>query len=106
MRLYHGFVQIWESLFGTATGLPIIPIFINCAAPPPPSFRRARQLGEAVGRFALQSGKRVLLAASGGLSHDPPIHSFWNRRKRSPRDCSMCKVQPPRSGPRARSAPR
>ena len=99
MRLDHGFVQIWESLFGTATGLPIIPIFINCAAPPLPSFRRARQLGEAVGRFALQSGKRVLLATSGGLSHDPPIPSFW----KSPPEVASRLLDPqnPTAGERA-----
>ena len=72
MQVDHGFVQLWEQLFGSATVLPIVPIFVNCAAPPLPSFRRARELGEAVGRFAESSGKRVLIAASGGLSHDPP----------------------------------
>jgi 2,3-dihydroxyphenylpropionate 1,2-dioxygenase len=73
MRLDHGFVQIWENLFGTFDGLSLIPVFINCAAPPLCSFSRARLLGEAVGRFALSTGRRVLIAASGGLSHDPPV---------------------------------
>ena len=73
MHVDHGFVQIWEKMFGRFDAYPIVPIFVNCAAPPLPSFRRARLLGEAVGRFARASGKRVLFAASGGLSHDPPI---------------------------------
>lgn len=73
MRVDHGFVQIWEKLFGSASRLPIVPIFVNCAAPPLTTFRRARLLGEAVGRYALATGKRVVIAASGGLSHDPPV---------------------------------
>jgi 2,3-dihydroxyphenylpropionate 1,2-dioxygenase len=74
MQVDHGFVQIWEEMFGTGARYPapVIPIFINCAAPPLISYRRARLLGEAVGRWAIASGKRVLFAASGGLSHDPP----------------------------------
>ncbi len=72
MRIDHGFVQFWESTIGDAGNLPIIPIFVNCAAPPLPTMRRARMLGEAVGRFASGLGKRVLIVASGGLSHDPP----------------------------------
>lgn len=72
MRVDHGFIQFWESTIGDASSLPIIPIFVNCAAPPLPTMRRARMLGEAVGRFAMNSGRRVLIVASGGLSHDPP----------------------------------
>lgn len=72
MKVDHGFVQFWESTVGDASSLPMIPIFVNCAAPPLPTMRRARLLGEAVGRFALGLGKRVLIVASGGLSHDPP----------------------------------
>lgn len=73
MRVDHGFVQVWEKLFGSTAGLPILPVFVNCAAPPLPTAKRARQLGDAVGRFALASGRKVLIVASGGLSHDPPI---------------------------------
>jgi len=73
MPVDHGFVQIWEMMFGRFDALPIVPIFVNCAAPPLPSYRRARRLGEAVGAFAARSGQRVLIACSGGLSHDPPV---------------------------------
>nr|WP_284507221.1 3-carboxyethylcatechol 2,3-dioxygenase [Caballeronia sp. ATUFL_M2_KS44] len=76
MEVDHGFVQIWERMFGNFNRFPTIPIFINCAAPPLPTFKRARLLGEAVGRWALASGKRVLISASGGLSHDPPTPSI------------------------------
>lgn len=73
MMLDHGFVQIWEAAFGRYDPYPIVPIFINSVAPPLPTYRRARMLGEAVGRCVAASGKRVLFAASGGLSHDPPV---------------------------------
>jgi 2,3-dihydroxyphenylpropionate 1,2-dioxygenase len=67
---------MWEAVLGDFTSIPILPIFVNAAAPPVPTYRRARQLGESVGRFAARSGKRVLFAASGGLSHDPPLPSI------------------------------
>jgi 2,3-dihydroxyphenylpropionate 1,2-dioxygenase len=73
MPVDHGFVQMWEAMLGDFRSVPILPIFVNAAAPPLPTYRRARQLGESVGRFAMRSGKKVLLAASGGLSHDPPL---------------------------------
>jgi 2,3-dihydroxyphenylpropionate 1,2-dioxygenase len=73
MSVDHGFTQILELMFGSLTTYPVIPVMINCAAPPLPTFRRARLLGEALGRFARGSGLRVLFVGSGGLSHDPPI---------------------------------
>jgi 2,3-dihydroxyphenylpropionate 1,2-dioxygenase len=76
MPVDHGFVQMWEAMFGNFRSVPLLPIFVNAVAPPVPTYRRARQLGESVGRFAAQSGKRILIAASGGLSHDPPVPSI------------------------------
>ena len=73
MTVDHGFVQIWEAMFGTVTFCTVVPVFINCIADPIPFYRRARLLGEAVGRFAKGLNKRVLFAASGGLSHDPVV---------------------------------
>ena len=76
MVVDHGFLQIWQEMFGHLVHLPLVPIFINCIALPLPSYRRIRLLGESVGRFAVQSGDRVLIVASGGLSHDPPVPSL------------------------------
>src|SRR5882757_7445671 len=76
MPVDHGFVQMWEAMLGDFGSVPLVPIFVNGAAPPLPTYRRARLLGESVGRFAVQTGKRILLAASGGLSHDPPLPSL------------------------------
>ena len=73
MVVDHGVTQIWEEMFGSVQAFPIVPIFVNAIAPPLPSYRRARMLGGAVGRHVADTGLKVLFAASGGLSHDPPI---------------------------------
>lgn len=57
------------------TGLntyPVLPIVVDCVAPPMPSFKRTRLLGEAVGSYFSRRDERVLFIGSGGLSHDPP----------------------------------
>ncbi len=73
MLVDHGFTQFWQITVGSAERYPIVPIFLNCAAPPLPAFSRVRALGEAIGRYAAGLGKRVLFVGSGGLSHDPPL---------------------------------
>ncbi|MDY0023281.1 3-carboxyethylcatechol 2,3-dioxygenase [Arenimonas caeni] len=73
MQVDHGFAQPLELLLGGLERCPVIPVFINAVATPLPSFQRARLLGEAIGRFARSLDKRVLLLASGGLSHQPPV---------------------------------
>ncbi len=69
----HGFTQPLNLLTGSLTRYPVIPIFINAAAPPLPTCERTALLGAAVGRFCSRLDRRVLLVASGGLSHDPPF---------------------------------
>jgi len=76
MEVDHGFAQAVELIFSGAKLPNVIPIFVNCAAAPRPTFARARVLGEAIGRWALTRAERVYLIASGGLSHDPPIASL------------------------------
>lgn len=73
MQVDHGFAQPLELLLGGLDRYPTIPIFINCVAKPLPTFKRVRALGEAIGKFARASNKRVLLLGSGGLSHQPPV---------------------------------
>jgi len=73
MTLDHGFMQMWDCMFDRIDRYPLLPIFVNGAAAPLPKYKRVRLLGRAVGEFARSSGKRVLFAASGGLSHDPPV---------------------------------
>jgi len=73
MKVDHGFTQLLELMLGRIDAYPVIPVMINCAAPPRPAFQRVRLLGEAVGHFARAYGQRVLFVGSGGLSHDPPM---------------------------------
>jgi 2,3-dihydroxyphenylpropionate 1,2-dioxygenase len=73
MKVDHGFTEPLRDIFGSLATPPIVPIFINSVAPPFASCRRARALGEAVGRFARGLGKRALMIGSGGLSHEPPV---------------------------------
>lgn len=78
MQVDHAFAQPLQLLTGSLTKYPVIPLFINSAAPPRPSFRRVRALGEALGRYAKSLDKKVLMIGSGGLSHDPPVPLIKN----------------------------
>lgn len=73
MEVDHGAVQPLQKLFGDATAVPVIPIFINSVATPLGPLRRSRDLGSAVGTFLAGLDQRVLVVGSGGLSHDPPV---------------------------------
>lgn len=77
MVLDHGGAQPLEILFGALDAKPVIPIFVNGVARPFVSTARVRKLGEAVGAWAKKYGedndKKILMIASGGLSHDPPL---------------------------------
>jgi len=73
MEVDHGVTQLLTQIFDWAALPPLLPVFINCAAAPRPSLARAVALGAALGAFCAQLPLRVLIAASGGLSHDPPI---------------------------------
>lgn len=73
MDVDHGTVQPLQRLLGSATALPVVPIFVNSVAAPLGPLRRAKALGAAVGAHLSSLGKRVLVIGSGGLSHDPPV---------------------------------
>ena len=51
--------------------ISVIPIMINCVAPPLPSWKRCRDLGAAVGQglASLARERRVMILGSGGLAH-------------------------------------
>lgn len=71
MTVDHGFSQPLKLLAGRIDRYPTIPILINTTCRPLSSFKRVRQLGEALGGFAAGLGIRVAFIASGGLSHHP-----------------------------------
>ncbi len=52
-------------------GVPVVPVYTNCAAPPLPAPRRCHEVGAFVGRFARSHAgpERIALVASGGISH-------------------------------------
>jgi 2,3-dihydroxyphenylpropionate 1,2-dioxygenase len=70
MVVDHGFSGILHHMLGAVDAKPVVPIFVNALSHPRPKFKRCRQLGDAIGRFAAGLGKRVAFLGSGGLSHD------------------------------------
>jgi 2,3-dihydroxyphenylpropionate 1,2-dioxygenase len=66
----HGVVQSYEMLCGGARP-PLVALLLNTAAPPLPGLRRCVALGSALGAAIRESAfpGRVLVVASGGLSH-------------------------------------
>ncbi len=64
----HGVVQSYEMV---AAGIPIVPLVVNTAAPPLPRLDRCVALGSALGEAVRNADfpGRVLVVASGGLSH-------------------------------------
>jgi 2,3-dihydroxyphenylpropionate 1,2-dioxygenase len=77
----HGIVQSYDMVRGCAD-LPMVPLVVNTAAPPLPSMPRCAALGRSLGAAvrAADAG-RVLVVASGGLSHWLPSND--------PRDASV-----------------
>jgi 2,3-dihydroxyphenylpropionate 1,2-dioxygenase len=66
----HGVVQSYDMVSG-GTDIPLVPLVVNTAAPPLPSMERCVLLGTALGSAIRRSefAGRVLVVASGGLSH-------------------------------------
>ncbi|BFG73427.1 3-carboxyethylcatechol 2,3-dioxygenase [Paraburkholderia terrae] len=73
MQVDHGCAQALDVLTGGIDRYSVVPVFINSVAPPMASCRRARLLGDAIGRFIARMDRRVLLIGSGGISHEPPV---------------------------------
>ncbi|MCX7543292.1 3-carboxyethylcatechol 2,3-dioxygenase [Corynebacterium sp. P5848] len=73
MEIDHGAVQPLEVLWNDIAAKPTIPIYVNGVARPFVPMRRVRRMGQAVGEFLAGRDERILLIASGGLSHDPPV---------------------------------
>lgn len=69
----HGITQSLQYLVPDLD-IPIVPVVINMFAPPLMKLKRARDLGASIGRAVAADGehKRVLVVASGGLSHRLP----------------------------------
>jgi 2,3-dihydroxyphenylpropionate 1,2-dioxygenase len=72
MKVDHGITIPLYKLTGSLARYDVLPVFINCAADPRPSFKRIRAFGAAIGAFLAKQDLKVTLVGSGGLSHDPP----------------------------------
>ena len=81
MAVDHGTTIPLKLLAGSATRYAVLPIVMNCAADPRPTFQRIRELGAAVGAHLKTLGKRVIIIGSGGLSHDPPTPRIGKRAR-------------------------
>jgi 2,3-dihydroxyphenylpropionate 1,2-dioxygenase len=85
----HGVVQSNEMTTG-GIAIPLVPLVVNTAAPPLPDLGRCVELGRALGEAIRRSPgpARVLVVASGGLSHwlpsnDPRDPSVFGERRDS-----------------------
>jgi aromatic ring-opening dioxygenase catalytic subunit (LigB family) len=60
------------------SGVPVVPMFVNAVHPPAPSPARCYAFGQALRRVIDRdlADKRIVLAASGGLSHFSPSHPW------------------------------
>ena len=60
------------------SGIPVIPLFVNAVHPPALSAARCYAFGQALARVVQKdiSDKRIVLCASGGLSHFSPSHPW------------------------------
>jgi 2,3-dihydroxyphenylpropionate 1,2-dioxygenase len=72
MKVDHGITIPLFKLTGALARYNVLPIFVNCAADPRPSFKRVRTFGNAIGEFLADKNMRITFIGSGGLSHDPP----------------------------------
>jgi aromatic ring-opening dioxygenase catalytic subunit (LigB family) len=60
------------------SGVPVVPVFINAVHPPAPTAARCYAFGQALGRVIERElgEERIVLCASGGLSHFSPSHPW------------------------------
>jgi hypothetical protein len=74
LPLDHAFIGPLHNILGGA-GLPIVPLFQNCVAPPLPPLARYLALGAAIADVLahIEPGLRVALLGTGGLSHEVPL---------------------------------
>jgi aromatic ring-opening dioxygenase catalytic subunit (LigB family) len=60
------------------SGIPVVPVFVNAVHPPAPSAARCYAFGQAIRKVIERdlAGQRIVLCASGGLSHFSPSHPW------------------------------
>jgi 2,3-dihydroxyphenylpropionate 1,2-dioxygenase len=68
--LGHSFAAVFEWIL-EGRDIPVVPIFLNTYLPPLPTPRRCEKLGKALANIIAGRPERVVLVASGGMSHYP-----------------------------------
>jgi aromatic ring-opening dioxygenase catalytic subunit (LigB family) len=68
--LGHSFAAVYEWIIA-GRDIPVVPIFINTYLPPLPTPKRCAALGKAMAAILAGRPERVVLIASGGMSHYP-----------------------------------
>ena len=58
------------------SGAPVVPVFVNAVHPPAPTPARCYAFGQALRRVVDRLGQKIILCASGGLSHFSPSHPW------------------------------
>src|SRR3546814_17270682 len=79
-------------VIGEDTPIPIVPIVVNCFAPPLPCLSRVVAVGHALrdAIAALGTDKRVAIVTTGGLSHRLPFPDWRRPRSEERRDGKEC----------------
>ncbi|MDB5839675.1 MAG: extradiol ring-cleavage dioxygenase [Herminiimonas sp.] len=70
--LDHG-LMVPLHLLAPQNNVPVIPLIMNCLAPPLAPLDRCYRLGQALGRAIAQRPERIGILATGGLSHWPAM---------------------------------
>lgn len=76
----HGISHAFQWVIGEETPVPIVPVVVNCFAPPLPTLTRVVEVGRALRRAidGNRSAERIAIIATGGLSHALPFPD-WRR---------------------------
>lgn len=68
--LGHSFAAVYEWIIADRD-IPVVPIFLNTYLPPLPTPKRCEKLGREIARIVAGRPERVVIIASGGMSHYP-----------------------------------
>ena len=68
LTIDHGITHAVQYMLSDVPA-PIVPVLVNAFAPPLPRLARCAAFGRALGRALAATDRRVVLIASGGLSH-------------------------------------
>lgn len=73
LQVDHGITHAIQ--YVVPEGTPVLPVIVNCFAPPLPTLDRCAELGTAIADLVEQDGRdlRVGVVGSGGLSHQLPF---------------------------------